>query len=75
MTWLLAVGFRPIGAFLLFGGAALIAWVLSPLFPPRWRAVLYDRSIKKRNPWTFGISGLVACYGTLGLVAYLVWVP
>jgi hypothetical protein len=73
MTWLLALVLRPFGAFVLFGAALVVARVLWPLFPAgRLRSVLYDRSIKKNHPWKFAILGMVACYGTVALVYYLV---
>lgn len=66
MTWLLAVVLRPLGSLLLFGSALLLARLLWPLIPSgRFRTVLYDRAIRKNHPWTFGLLGLAAIYGTV----------
>jgi hypothetical protein len=68
MTWLLALVFRPFGALLFWGFAAFLAVLIAPVFPPRWRAVLYDPGIQKRNRWKFAFFGMTACYGTLAVV-------
>lgn len=69
----LAAVLRPLGSLLFFGLAALIAYTLKPLIPSgRIRDVLYDRTIRTKHPWKFALLALFSCYGTVGLVAYIV---
>ena len=74
MEWTVvaALVLRPLGNLTIWGGAAAIAWAISPLFPPKWRAVLYDRTLRKRHFWKFAIGGMTACYGTFALIYWLI---
>lgn len=70
----IAAALRPFGAFVLFGAALCIAWVIRPLFPRgKVRELLYDRTFRKRHPWPVFWGFAIAFYGTIGLVALYVY--
>lgn len=73
MTWLLAVIFRPVGALIFFGFALVVSRLLWPLIPDGpVKAVLYDRAILKRYPWTTFVVFATVFYGTVVAVYLLV---
>lgn len=71
--WLIAVLIKPFAALAFFSFAFLLAQVASRFIPEgAIKRVLYDRSLQKRHPWKFGLGFLVAGWGVIGLIAYLV---
>lgn len=73
MEWLLAVILKP----LVFVGLFFFAYVVARLahrFIPDGsvKRLLYDRSLRTRHPWKFGLGFLVAGYATIAVIAYLV---
>lgn len=70
--WLIAVVLRPFGSLVLYGFTALVAYkVLWHLIPQsKVKTALFDRGIRKRHPWKFGLLTFVAVYGT---VCFMVW--
>jgi hypothetical protein len=74
MTWLLAVVLRPLGALLFFGTALVLARLVAGLIPNgSIKTLLYDRSIQKQHPWKFFFLAAIGVWGTVGVVALLVY--
>jgi hypothetical protein len=74
MEWLLAVALKP----LIFVGVFFFAYVVARLahraIPDgKLKRLLYDRSLRARHPWKFGLGFLIAGYAVIGLIACLVW--
>lgn len=74
MAWLLAVALKPLFLVGLFFFAYVVARFAHRAIPDgRVKRLLYDRSLRARHPWKFGLGFMVAGYAVMGLIAYLVW--
>lgn len=69
-----AILLKPFFFLLFFFAVYLIARAIHPLIPAgRIKALLYDKGLRERHPWKFGLGFLVAGWGTLGIVAAVVY--
>jgi hypothetical protein len=74
MEWLLATALKPLVFVGLFFFAYLVARFAHRAIPDsRLKRLLYDRNLRARHPWKFGLGFAVAGYATIALIAYLVW--
>lgn len=74
MEWLIAVALKP----LVFVGLFFLAYVLARfahrVIPNgRVKQVLYDRGLRARHPWKFGLGFAIGGYALIALIGYLVW--
>lgn len=74
MDWLIAVALKP----LVFVGLFFLAYVLARVghkaIPDgKVKRLLYDRTLRARHPWKFGLGFAIGAYAFIALIAYLVW--
>lgn len=73
MEWLLAVALKPLVFLGLFLFAYFAARVVQRVLPDgRVKQVLYDRSLRTRHPWKFGLGFAAAGFAVIALIAYSV---
>lgn len=65
-AWTWAVLLKPFGAVVFFFVAYLIARALYRLIPDgNVKRILYDKELRKRHPWKFGLGFALLGYGVV----------
>jgi hypothetical protein len=74
MEWLLAVALKPLILFLGLCVVYVLARSMHRFIPEgRVKQLLYDRSLRARHPWKFGLGFAITGYATIAVIAYLVY--